>query len=1286
MNEEAEKMNLTSEQRRNLVACRIQEDPRSHHVFAALRMKGPLDVRRLTQALHNLRRRHDAMRAVATDADATEFSLVPATESVPLEVEAIAGDVNAWLERAVSERFDHSQPWGRVRLGRSKDEYALLLALPGAACDGKGMERLLKEVVHGYARAANDSTTSAPLDAGDGLQAYLRLVNADDQWQEHLSAAKERLAGELPPLELPVLAHRPPVFTGYGKLLRSQLSRSAKQRLDAMATELEIAWGDLLVTTYIAVLQRWCNQDEFTLGMYGPSRPWDGVAPVEGVGVLRIQLDPHVSVSDAARQVGNLARQVRAAMNVPFSALVQAVSPARDASRTPLFQAAVAPMPALMAPRTIDEVTFEQHVFSNVGARTDVTLCVSTEPDGLELGLEFAVDVVPETTAQQLLDAVVRGLEALPDSQEKPVGRLALLSERELAQSRCALTLSEYDASRPAYVRFEEHADAQPDAVAVVMNDTSCTYGELERRANRLAHRLRHAGVEHETLVGIYCERSIDMLVALLATHKAGGAYVPLDPAHPNSRVQVIVEDAAPRVLVTQQALVDRCPAPEDCTVIAVDESDGVSTSDERPTLEVKPDGLAYVIFTSGSTGRPKGVEIAHRAFTNFLTSMAHTPGMTNQDRILSVTTLSFDIAGLELLLPLFVGGSVEICDRTTCVDPQRLSHRASDPSLTIMQATPATWRMLLDSGWRGNPRLKILCGGEPFPPDLVAAVLQRTAEVWNMYGPTETTVWSTVQRLHDNATPIPIGRPIDNTSVYLLNPCGEPVPQGAVGEIWIGGHGVARGYRGRTDLTQERFVPDPFVQQPGARMYKTGDLGRLREDGLLLCLGRVDFQVKIRGFRIELGDIEAAILQHPRVKEAVAVAREEQAGDKRLVAYVVTEGNGDVGAELRQQLKDTLPGYMIPSAFVRLETMPLNPSGKIDRKALPAPSATDAEAPEEVAELTDDLEAVIEAVFLQVLGVRSVNVETSFFDAGGDSLLAVRLVRQLEEALGTSVPLALLFEASSVRALAKALRDEPIDPERPRVVLLRGGTSDAKLFCVYGVALYQHLARAMPEHLSVYGVFVPVETQIFAEERLARGELQFPQVEELAHLYINVIRDVQPKGPYRIVGVSFGGVVAYEIACQLRAAGEEVVLLGLLDALLPQAVGGGRIKEWLRKGRDIVLRGHARSAVARLVRARLGKPSTTPWSEAELEWLRDQVHELQVGRYASRLRKYDGAAVIVHARDRQGYAGKRVDAAAGWKDAVAGGVVEFQVPGDHLEIVAPPNVNVLAEQLRPHL
>jgi len=637
----------------------------------------------------------------------------------------------------------------------------------------------------------------------------------------------------------------------------------------------------------------------------------------------------------------------------------------------------------------------------------------------------------------------------------------------------------------------ESQVRQTPNAIAAIFQSEPITYQELNNKANQLAHYLKSLGVNSETLIGVCVDRSLNMLIGLLGVLKAGSAYVPLDPTYPEDRLAFMLEDSQIPLLLTQTHLLSCLPKRNGMRVVCLDSDWQKIEQFNQDNLdsEVTPDDLAYTIYTSGSTGKPKGVQIIHRAVVNLLLSMKQEPGLTERDVLLAVTTISFDIAVLEIFLPLIVGARVVIVSRAVAIDPMKLSKIITESGATVMQATPATWRMLLAVNWQGDRNLKILCGGESLNRHLANQLLERSSSLWNMYGPTETTIWSTIHRVEPGEEAIPIGWPILNTQIYLLkyprnseHDIFEPVADGDEGEIYIGGMGVARGYLNRPEITESKFFNDPFSNQPGDRFYKTGDLAHYLPDGNIAIIGRSDYQVKIRGYRIELTDIEAACLDNPAVDDVVVVVRNDSQGDGYLVAYVVlnSQSLNLSSAEIRAELKEKLPDYMVPTLVVFMDALPLTPNCKIDREALPAPTLDNVE--KFVAPRTEIEKQLVE-IWTSVLGVQ-IGIHQNFFESGGNSLRAALLLNRVSQAFPVELSLDCLFKSPTIAGLAEvieavqssestaifetniaelsadAVLDETIHPLtitrfRPKHIFLTGATGFVGAFLLHELLLH---------------------------------------------------------------------------------------------------------------------------------------------------------------------------------------------------------------------------------------
>ncbi len=698
----------------------------------------------------------------------------------------------------------------------------------------------------------------------------------------------------------------------------------------------------------------------------------------------------------------------------------------------------------------------------------------------------------------------------------------------------------------------ETQAARTPDRVAAIADDgTVLTYADLLTRANRFANHLGALGVGRGSLVGVGLERSLDMLVALFGILRAGAAYVPLDPRFPPSRLRLMTDDADLGALITETATDSVFEVDARVHRVVIDGPDAptiAATSDGVPNVVVDGHDLAYVIYTSGSTGRPKGVMVEHHSLHNLLTSMAVEPGLAPTDRLLAITTLSFDIAGLELWLPLTVGATLVIASSAAAADPHKLFDALTRHRITVMQATPTTWRMLLDADWPGDHRLKVLCGGEALPPQLATALFDRVGELWNMYGPTETTVWSTIDRVVDHG-PVCIGRPIANTTTHVLDPNREPVAHGAIGELYIGGSGVARGYLGRDDLTAERFVTHPAARECALdqRLYRTGDLVRRRDDGRIEFVDRVDRQVKLHGFRVELGEIETVLAQYAAVKEAAVVLRHDDRDEVRLVAYVTAHSGAEAPSEadLRRYAATVLPHYMVPNRVIALDAMPRTPNAKIDRAAMPAPDWSVGGSAGTYVAPRDEVEARLAALWQDELGLTRAGVHDDFFDLGVESLVAARLFARMARELGVELPVSAVFANPTIASLASAVR-ERVNTASPWKSLVAVQTHGQRrpLFAVHGgagtILLFGELARCLAAR----------DRPLYAlqAQGLYGHDPVHATVEEMANAYVREIRSVQPEGPYVLAGYCFGALVAYEMARVLQASGERVQVVASIN------------------------------------------------------------------------------------------------------------------------------------------
>jgi amino acid adenylation domain-containing protein len=1141
----------------------------------ALRLHGPLEAWAIQDALNEIVRRHESLRTSFGIVDDRPVQRIAEMLHIVVPVVDISHHAADDRERealrlAIHEsrkRFDLATgPLLRAKLVRlGADDHVLALTFHHVALDGWSRGVFLREFTAIY--DALVERTPPPLHElsiqyGD-FAVWQRSAARAELLRSQLGYWKRQLDGAPVVTEIRPDRARPRTQKHDGGRCWFSVGKQTTDALHELAAREGCTPFMVLVGAFQTLIARYTDRTDILIGSPIANR---SVVEAEGlIGcflnmlVLRTDLSGDPTFREALVRVKEATVGAYSNQDLPFERLIEELHPPRDLSRSPLFQLAFIlqdPASGHIQGRHLAITHFD---IDNGTAKYDLTISVISTAQGLSAWAEFDTSLFAASTIQRLTGHYVTLLDNVVRAPDRRLSEIPLMADEERARilAVCQGPDLAYPRNQTVHALFEDQARRTPRAVAVEYEGRRLTYAALNERADTIAALLRRHGACGNVLVGLCIERSLDLPASVLGTLKSGAAYLPLDPAFPSERLAVMIEDSKVSIILTQHKLLDRLP-PSNTRVLCVDDPVAVGEAlDSSPPTVGQPEDLAYVLFTSGSTGRPKGVQVPHRALVNFLWSMKHEPGIGSDDVLMAVTTLSFDIAGLELLLPLIVGAKVVIASREVAMDGPRLADLLGRCGVTIMQATPTTWRMLIDSGWRGSSRFKVLCGGEALDDDLAEKLLTRCGELWNMYGPTETTVWSTTTRVSPGET-ITIGRPIANTTIHILDARMEPVPVGVAGELYIGGDGVARGYLNRPDLTRERFVASPF-HSTAARLYKTGDLARLLADGRIEFLGRGDTQVKIRGYRIELGEIEAALARLSGVAEAAVTAREDAPGQKRLVAYVAARRPDDTSvAALKAALRLQLPDYMIPATIIVLDRLPLTPNGKIDRKALPPPDALDSPLDETYEAPQGETEEKLARAMAALLRVPRVGRADSFFDLGGHSILALAFFNAIEREFGRRLSLATLFQAPTVKEIAAIIgtRDASRTEWASLVPIQTQGTKP-RFFCVHGaggnVLLYRELARHLGTDYPFYGL----------QSQGLDGKTPFlTTIEEMAEQYVHEIRSVQPEGPYSLGGYCLGGTVAYEMAQQLRDAGEEVRLLVLLDTYnfhrmkQPDAVG----------------------------------------------------------------------------------------------------------------------------------
>ena len=1046
----------------------------SYHLPRAVRVLGNLDLDLWRQSINAIVRRHEGLRTTFRAVDGEPVQVVADWLEPDLTVadhpELRDADGDARLKALALEEFARpfdlaAGPLLRLKFLRiARHEHILLVTIHHIAADLWSTSIFLHELAALYgAFVAGDvpQLPELPIQYVD-YAGWQRKRHLDGAFAADLEYWKAALANAPAALELPTDRPRPAVQSTRGGSVPFVLSEQVMDDVRALSQHQGVTPFMTVLAAFTVLLHRYSRADDIVVGVPTANRERPEIAGVIGYFVnmlaLRTDLSGQPSFRDLLGRVRLASLGAFGHQDLPFEGLVEALQPRRDASRSPIFQVSFIFQNIAIPTFDAGGVRLEPIDLPSETARFDLELQVFDGPS-LAGAFEYNRDLFDAQTIEQLAEHLAVLVRNLVDDPDCAIGQVPMLAPAELHSLRDRRNAPRRSWPHPllTHLRIAEQADRTPGRAALTCGAETLTYAELDRRANQLAHRLRRLGVGsevgRESLVGICVDRSVEMVVALLAVLKAGGAYVPLDPGFPADRLQFMLADSKLGVLLTQRSTIPLLDESSDVVVVCLDEvrDDLQSEPGYAPEGTLEPEDLAYVIYTSGSTGRPKGVQISHGALGNFLRAMQVSPGIETDDTLVAVTTLSFDISMLELLLPLVDGAELVVAPREVATDARRLAELLDSSEATVMQATPSTWRMLLDGGWAGRPNFRAYVGGEALPHTLALDLLATGISVWNMYGPTETTIWSAVSPV--DTGPVHLGEPIANTELYILDEAGQLVPVGVPGELHIGGDGLARGYLGRPELTAERFIPDPFSASPADRLYRTGDLVRRRHDGRLEFLGRLDHQVKLRGYRIELGEIESELVRHPDVKEALVTVREDSPGDQRLVAYLVRDtpaadaaAAGSAGGtgvpELRAALAQRLPDYMVPTSYVFLDAFPQTPNGKIDRGSLPTPDSSRSDEMAYLAPRTAT-ERVVAAVWADVLDLDRVGVHDDFFALGGHSLLSTRVLVRVREAFQVDVPLHRIFKDPTVAGLSLALLElsgRPETIERTAELLLELG------------------------------------------------------------------------------------------------------------------------------------------------------------------------------------------------------------------------------------------------------
>ncbi|WP_295683988.1 amino acid adenylation domain-containing protein [uncultured Nevskia sp.] len=1330
-----EDLPCTAAQRHLWVMQRLDSGNPASNIALRWQLDGALPNQELERALTDLVERHSALGAFIVEREGQplqrlecrpvcRLGVIDLGDMAEVEASERAGQL-AELEARLP--FDLSVPplLRLTRLRFSERRSHLLLTVNAMICDRRSAQRLAQELLQLClcVELPIDPQKSSWLATPDQL-----AVAADEAyWLRTLSG--------LPHFELYPDHARPSVQTWQSGIRYQRVEADLLARLQAMAQHQGCSLATITLAALLLLLNRYSGEADITVGCQFDS-PLDdktddaidgttaaAIGPGAGVLLLRGDLSGDPGFIELLQQIHQRLQDGKRHSGVSVERLLALLAPPRDLSRNALYSVHFGCHQRPLAQFNNAgqaRLRLTELPSCAAGSRHDLGFALNEQDGGWWLSCEFNSALFEPATADRLLGHLVRLLSSIVADPCRNIAGLAMLDDAERQALIAAGNGTEADYPRQQTVcsLFGEQARLRPDSIALICGERGLDYRALVAASDDLAARLRRRGIGPGSRVAVFLERSPDLLVALLAVLATGAAYVPLDPRYPMLRLAQIVADAGLALVLSRQALLARLPA-NAAEVLAVDApKDAAGQAHDGPPSRPGPDDIAYLIYTSGSTGRPKGVPISHRALCNLLWSMRHEPGLDAGERLLAVTTVSFDIAALELFLPLIVGATVILAQDQDTADGEVLRGLLERHQVTLMQATPVSWQLLLAAGWQAAPGFRMLCGGEALPRQLADRLMEGGGELWNLYGPTETTIWSSALRVTTAPSGLPsvppsaptsvaIGPPIANTRFHVLDERGELTPPATPGELYIGGDGLAPGYLNLPELNAQRFVADPF--RPGSRLYRTGDWVRRRDDGSFDFLGRADRQIKLRGFRIELGDLEAALLAQPGIADCVAVVAPDASGTGVLMACVVADPPAPSGFAdtLQAALRLSLPAYLCPASLIVLERLPRMPNGKIDRARLPAPAAqlepepaTSSAAPT----TTEDgsLELRLTRLWCSLLGLATVGRDVNFFEIGGHSLLAVQLLARIEAEFGTRLSLASLFSSPTVVGqLALLAQGDSRAFDFRQVVRLQTQGGRPPLIALNNTGIYYGLSK----HLGPDQPFISL--QLFDP---ALPQATLPQtLTDIAGRYAELILRVQPTGPYHLLGWCVAGTLAFEVARQLQASGHSIGRLILFDTWAPhylerlpwprslladyafrwQLISADWARAQASEHRWATFIGN-RSSFRKLRRWLGGRPEARtepmvaglPLSSRQYDrWL---LEYLEAAVAAFEPQRYAGDMVLF--RSSQEPSGRFLDPQMGWATFVEAGVTVVVVDGDHFSVFQEPGVKRLAQVIETML
>ena len=1135
---------------------------RTYNVPIIFGLKGKLDVETLKQSFNVLIERHHSLRTRFPETNGVPRTKLCDAFDIDISVESIK-EIN--LDNMLFEKFQYKfnvaeLPLFRVSILKLSDNNQIIMMnFHHIICDGWSMKILIRELNAVYSSLSSNqsySLSELTLQYSD-FAAWQLKQNETRDFREQLNYWRKQLK-DCTELELPSDFTRPAEQKYNGDIFRFIIDREILNKIKSLTKETDSSLFMFFLTVFNILLKRYCGVEDIVVGTPVANRNNKDLENIIGIFInslaLRNDLSGDITFNDLLSRVKKTSLEAFDNQDVSIELLIDLLKVKRDSSKSPIFQV------MMILQNASNDVHLEfpglkefDYKFNPKISKFDLTLMLEENNGSIEAGFEYNTDLYRIETIERMAGHYLQLLNSVLENPESNINHLNILTpvENKLLLKKWNDTVVAIP-KRNICELIDEKCIEYAEKTAVICGDLKLTYSELSEKSNRLANYLIQKSVKSGNYVGIYMNRSIDMLVSLIAVWKSGCAYIPLDPSFPADRLEYMIKDSNPKIIITEQQLENSAILNNKNKIVLDTEWDNMmNVKSSSPGITYTFDTPAYVIYTSGSTGKPKGVILSHKNMLNFLLSMQKSPGMNKNDIILAITTLSFDIAVLELYLPLITGAQIILATTEDVLDSFKLIELMDEHKTTMLQATPSSWKMLLDANWNGNPNLKALTGGEPITPPLAEELLKRCNELWNMYGPTETTVWSTIHQIKDSKPPILVGRPIDNTQIYVLDKYKNPVPVGVSGDLFIGGEGVASGYLKRPELTSEKFIQNPLSSDMDDIIYETGDIAKFNPKGILECLGRSDFQVKISGHRIELGEIASELLKFDSINDAVVDVYTDANQVKRLVGYLILNNNGKVShADIKNKLKSALPDYMVPGIYMTMDSFPLTPNGKTDRKKLPKPKEIEKTSETNYVIPYTPIQEVLCDCYKVLLNVKKVGINDNFFELGGDSLLTIQVIDTLNKA-GLKLRVEQIFKYHSIEDLAEAISENESSSVSNSIgssclIELQKGKKGKNPFYLMhtppGDLLgYVNLVKGLDNDIPVYG---------FRSIGLDDANLCHETIPGMASYYIEKLIEIQPEGPYLLGGWCLGGTVAFEMAQQLSKKGKKVDLLAVFDAI----------------------------------------------------------------------------------------------------------------------------------------